>query len=150
MSWDGGIFYLVWEIQGRNMFYRFSSTSSKESNLVPLRSCCLARLIDRINSLSDIIFRVSFILFQSSRLKTTDFGLPSGVVINSISGNPRDFAMFLRSYPLFVFSLAKGVMRVNADYPWVGIFDKNLSWEDWMNKEEMKGMGEVSPLPPCL
>jgi len=68
------------------MFYRFSKTSSKESNLVLVRNCCFARLIDCINSLLDIILRVSFILCQSSILITTDFGLPSGVVINSTLG----------------------------------------------------------------
>lgn len=66
------------------MLYRFSNTSSKESNFVPLLSCFFARLIDWINSLFDIIFKVSITFFQSSRLKTTDFGLPSGVVMYSI------------------------------------------------------------------
>lgn len=69
------------------MFYKSPNTSSKDSNLVLVRNCCFARLMDWINSLLDIIFSVSLILFQSSRLRTTDLGLPSGVVINSIFGN---------------------------------------------------------------
>lgn len=89
------------------MFYRFSKTSSKDSNLVLVRNCCFARLIDWINSLLDIIFRVSLILFQSSRLKTTDLGLPSGVVINSIFGNSSGFSMAKSPYFLLVDSLQK-------------------------------------------
>ena len=77
------------------MFYKLSNTSSRESNLVVLlRNWRFARLMDWISSLLDIIFSVSLILRQSSKLKTTDFGLPSGVVMNSISGNSSAFDMF--------------------------------------------------------
>ena len=89
------------------MFYRFSKTSSKESNLGLVRNCCFARLIDWINSLLDIIFRVSLILFQSSRLKTTDLGLPSGVVINSIFGSSSVLIIVKSPYFLLVDSLLK-------------------------------------------
>ena len=75
------------------MFYRFSNTSSKDNNLVLVRNCFLARLMDRVSSVLDIIFRVSVILFQSSRLRITDLGLPSGEVINSTFGNSNVFAM---------------------------------------------------------
>jgi len=66
------------------MFYRFSKTSSKVNIFVPFFSCFCALLMDWNNSLFDIICKVSFIFCQSARLKTTDFVLPSGVVINSI------------------------------------------------------------------
>lgn len=68
------------------MLYRFSNTSLRESNLALLRSCCFARLMECIKSLFDIILRVSFMRFQSSRLITTDLGLPSGEVMNSTFG----------------------------------------------------------------
>src|SRR4030067_1525621 len=68
------------------MLYRFSNTSLRESNLALLRSCCFARLMECIKSLFDIILRVSFMRFQSSRLITTDLGLPSGDVMNSTFG----------------------------------------------------------------
>ena len=68
------------------MLYRFSNTSLRESNLELLRICCFARLMECIKSLFDIILRVSFMRFQSSRLITTDLGLPSGEVMNSTLG----------------------------------------------------------------
>ena len=68
------------------MAYRFWKTSSKENNFALPRSCCFAFLMDCNNSLFDMIFRVSVIRFQSSRLSTTDLGLPSGEVINSTFG----------------------------------------------------------------
>ena len=69
------------------MAYRFLNTSSKDSNLVLARNSFFALRIDCINSLLDIIFKVSLTLSQSLRLSTTDLGLPSGVVINSTFGN---------------------------------------------------------------
>src|SRR4030043_1391996 len=96
------------------MFYKLSNTSSRESNLVVLlRNWRFARLMDWISSLLDIIFSVSFILLQSSRLKTTDFGLPSGVVMNSICGNSSAFGMFKSPYFFLIRSLANSRVRVN-------------------------------------
>ncbi len=80
------------------MFYKFLNTSSKESNFDLLRSCCFARLMDCINSLLDIILRVSVIRFQSSRLSTTDLGLPSDEVIYSIFGISKVFSMIKFPY----------------------------------------------------
>lgn len=97
------------------MFYKLSNTSSRDSNLVLLRNWRFARLIDWISSLLDIIFSVSLTLLQSSRLKTTDLGLPSGVVMNSISGNSSVFDMF-KSPCFFLFcSLSNSEVRVNGD-----------------------------------
>src|SRR4030042_3548460 len=96
------------------MFYKLSNTSSRESNLVVLlRNGRFSRLMDWISSLLDIIFSVSFILLQSSRLKTTDFGLPSGVVMNSICGNSSAFDMFKSPYFFLIRSLANSRVRVN-------------------------------------
>jgi hypothetical protein len=96
------------------MFYKLSNTSLRESNLVVLlRNWRFARLMDWISSLLDIIFRVSLILRQSSRLKTTDLGLPSGVVMNSISGNSSAFGMFKSPYFFLNRSLANSKIRVN-------------------------------------
>jgi len=95
------------------MCYKLSNTSSRVSNLALLRNCCFARLIDCMNSLFDIILRVSLILFQSSIRKTTDFGLPSGVVIYSISGNSSTLGIVMYPYFLSIDSLAKDLVRVN-------------------------------------
>lgn len=95
------------------MFYRFLNTSLKDSNLDLARNCCFARLMDCISSLLDIIFRVSLTLFQSSRLRTTDLGLPSGVVMNSIFGNSSVFDI-IKFPSLVMFSLAKVELGVNA------------------------------------
>jgi len=73
------------------MDYKFSITSLRDNKLVLLRSCLFARLIDCINSLLDIIFKVSVILFQSSRLSTTDLGFPSVEVMYSTFGSSRVF-----------------------------------------------------------
>ena len=95
------------------MFYKLSNTSSRESNLVLLRSWRFARLIDWISSLLDIIFSVSLILRQSSKLITTDLGLPSGVVMNSISGNSSVFGIVKSPCFLPIRSLANSGVRVN-------------------------------------
>jgi hypothetical protein len=96
------------------MVYKLSNTSSRESNLVVLlRNWRFARLMDWISSLLDIIFSVSLILLQSSRLKTTDLGLPSGVVMNSISGNSSAFDMFKSPYFFLIRSLANDGFIVN-------------------------------------
>lgn len=73
------------------MPYKFPNTSLRGCNLAPDLSCCFARLMEFINSLLDIIFRVSVIRFQSSMLITTDFGLPSSEVMNSTFGSSRVF-----------------------------------------------------------
>lgn len=95
------------------MSYRFLNTSSKDSNFVLPRNCFFASLTDWINSLFDIILRVSLNLFQSSRLKTTDFGLPSDVVINSTSGSSIVFCMVKIPVIIIELSLAKGWETVN-------------------------------------
>jgi hypothetical protein len=96
------------------MSYKLSNTSSRESNMVVLlRNWRFARLMDCISSLLDIIFSVSLILLQSSRLKTTDLGLPSGVVMNSISGNSSAFGIFKSPYFFLNRSLADDEVIVN-------------------------------------
>lgn len=75
------------------MGYRFSITSLRDNRLAAPRSCFFARLMDCINSLLDIIFNVSVILFQSSRLTTTALGLPSVEVMYSTFGRVRVFNM---------------------------------------------------------
>jgi hypothetical protein len=95
------------------MSYKLSSTSSRESSLVLLRNWRFARLMDCISSLFDIIFSVSLILRQSSRLSTTDLGFPSGVVMNSISGNSNVLDMVKSSCFSLMHSLAKGKVGVN-------------------------------------
>src|SRR3972149_8941161 len=95
------------------MFYKLSNTSSRDSNLVLLRNWRFARLMDWISSLLDMIFSVSLILLQSSRLKTTDLGLPSGVVMNSISGNSSVFGIVKSPCFFLIHSLAKSRVRVN-------------------------------------
>lgn len=62
-SWGFWAFGPASEIRGWNMAYRFLNTSSKVNNFTPLWSCCCARLMDFVNSLLDIILRVSVILF---------------------------------------------------------------------------------------
>jgi hypothetical protein len=95
------------------MFYKLSNTSLKDNSLVLFCNWSLARLIDCISSLLDIIFNVSLILRQSSMLRTTDFGLPSGVVMYSISGNSSILGITMCPYSLFASSLAKDLVRVN-------------------------------------
>lgn len=95
------------------MFYKLSNTSLRDSNLVLLRNWRFARLMDWISSLLDMIFSVSLILLQSSRLRTTDLGLPSGVVMNSISGNSSVFGIVKSPCFLLMHSLTKSRVRVN-------------------------------------
>ena len=97
------------------MSYRFSNTSLKDSNLALARNSCFARLIDCINSLLDIIFRVSLTLSQSLRLKTTDLGLPSGVAINSTFGNSSVFSNVKPPFTLIKVRITKRGCFVNGE-----------------------------------
>ncbi len=90
--------------------WNYLTVSALDSNLDLACNCCFARLMDCISSLLDIIFRVPLILFQSSRLRTTDLGLPSGVVMNSIFGNSSAFDMI--KLPLFAY-LYLGLTKKN-------------------------------------
>ena len=105
--------YLVSETQERNMAYRFWNTSSKDSSRALARNSFFAFLIDCINSLFDIIFRVSLTLSQSLRLKTTDLGLPSGVVINSTFGNSSVFSNVKPPFALIKVRITKRGCFVN-------------------------------------
>lgn len=92
------------------MSYKFPNTFSKVRSLVFVRNWRFARLMDWINSLLDMIFRVSFIFSQSSMLSTTDLGLPSGVVMNSMRGN---FTVIGIITTPFSVSLTKDEVSVN-------------------------------------
>lgn len=96
------------------MFYKFPNTSANDSSLVLVRNCCFACLIDCINSLLDIIFKVSLTLFQSSMLIMTDLGLPSGVVINSILGNSSVDGMLDTSFFFISYQIRRDLVKLSA------------------------------------
>lgn len=95
------------------MSYRFSNTSLKDSNLVLERNSFFAFRIDCINSLLDIMFRVSLTLAQSLMLRTTDLALPSGVVINSTFGSSSVFSNVKSPFYLIKIRITKDRGFVN-------------------------------------
>ncbi len=126
------------------MGYKFSITSSRDNSFTPERSCCFARLTDCINSLLDMIFSVSLILFQSSMLKITDLGLPSGVVMNSIFGNSSALSMIKSPYKHYFKPTFSGFFDVGNGF-FISVFHIfNLSYTYYSVK---KLRGEHTPAP---